>query len=130
MDWPLAWICSNLSDLNIVNPADDTEAGLTQMAVNQLKSRAVIIFLDGNADLAALSPIIHDEQFFQNDDGPVPNGAVPDGPHFYGPKIVFSDADITKAFGRVSCAQMKATGTVAIDEVLASIPKNLSLIHI
>jgi len=119
LDWPLAWICSSLTDMNATNPAADSEEGLTQMAVNELKSRAVIVFLDGNADLPALSPLIRDEQLFQLDDGP-----LPDGHHFYGPKIVFSDADVTKTFGRVSCTQMKATGSVAIDEIVASIPKD------
>jgi nucleoredoxin len=89
------------------------------MALNHLKSQAIVIFLDGNADLPALSPIIRDQQFFQYDDGPVPGGH-----HFYAPKIVFSDADVTKAFGRVSFTQMKASGEAAIDEVLASIPRN------
>ena len=116
---PLAWMCGHLSTLKTANPATGSEEDLTQMALNDLKSQAVVIFLDGNTDLPALSPIIRDEQFFKYDDGPVPGGH-----HFYAPKIVFSDADITKAYGRVSYTQMKATRELAIDELLASIAKD------
>lgn len=119
LDWPLAWMCGNLAALSTANPQAGSEDDLTRMALNHLKSQAVIIFLDGNADLPALSPIIRDQQFFQYDDGP-----VPDGHHFYSPKIVFSDANVTKAFGRVSFTQMKAYGAAAIDGVLAAIPKD------
>ena len=119
---PLAWIDSSLADLSVVNPVIDSEQDLTQMAVNDLKSQAIIIFLDGNAHLGDLSPIIRDQQFFQLDDGPMPGGH-----HFYGPKIVFSDPDITKAYGRVSFTQMKADREMAIDSVLATIPKDTAV---
>jgi hypothetical protein len=127
LHWPLAWICSDLNALNAVNPKTGSAEDLTQMALNFLKSRAVIIFLNGNDDLPALSPIIRDQQLFQMDDGP-----LPDGHHFYAPKIVFSDANITKAFGRVSYTQMTATREVALDavlQVIATDPSDQALLN-
>ncbi|MCE0497106.1 MAG: hypothetical protein LV481_04080 [Methylacidiphilales bacterium] len=116
LHWPLAWMCSDLSALTVANPPIGSEEDLTQMALNHLKSQTVVIFLNGDADLPALSPIIRDQQFFQLDDGP-----LPDGHHFNSPKIVFSDADVTTALGRVSQTQMAASREVAIDTVLQSI---------
>ena len=113
---PLAWICSKLSDLTAANPDPGSEEQLTQMAMSYLKARAIIIFLDGNADLGALSPIVRDQQLFQYDDV-----NVPPPHHFYAPKIAFTDPDVTKALGRVSYTQMKASGETAIGNVLQSI---------
>lgn len=113
---PLAWICGHLIALTAVNPPLNSEDELTQMVMNDLKSRAIVVFLDGNDDLPALSPIIRDQQLFKYDDGPVPGGH-----HFFAPKIVFSDADITRAYGRVSHTQLVASREAAIDKVLQSI---------
>jgi hypothetical protein len=115
---PIAWMCANLDALQTANPPTDSEGDLAQMALNHLKSRAVVVFLNSNADLGLVTPFIREQQFYQLDDGPIPGGH-----HFYGPKIVFTDADITKALGRVSFTQMKAARELAIDEVLDAIPK-------
>jgi hypothetical protein len=115
LHWPLAWMCGDLQALNETNPAPNSEGDLTQMALNELKSQTVVIFLDGNGDLAQAAPVLL-QQFFQYDDGPVPGGH-----HFFGPKIVFSDDEVTKALGRVSSTQMKATREVAIASVVAAI---------
>jgi hypothetical protein len=60
--------------------------------------------------------MIRDQQFFQLDDGPQPNGH-----HYLVPKIVFSDPNVTRAFGRVSYTQMQASREAAIDAVLETI---------
>jgi hypothetical protein len=121
LQWPLAWMDSSLSAPSVLEPTPGSAEDLTQMAINHLKSRAVIILLDGDNDLPALSPIIRDQQLFQFDDGP-----LPDGHHFYAPKIVFSDANVTKALGRVSSTQMKASREAAIDMALTSIANDPS----
>ena len=112
---PLAWIDGNLAALALPNPPYNSEDELTQMAVNHLKPLAVTIFLGADTNLSALSPVIRDQQLFQLDDGP-----LPDGHHFYVPKIAFSDPEVTKALGRVSYTQMAASREAAIDSVLQS----------
>jgi len=116
MHWPLAWIDGNLNALNRTDAPPGSEDELTQIEVNYLKSRVVIIFLDASTDLSLLSPVIRDQQLFQMDDGTLPNGH-----HFYVPKIAFSDADVTKALGRVSYTQMSISHIAAINAVLTSI---------
>ena len=65
---PLAWMCGNLSALGKANPVTDSEDDLTQMAMRELKSRAIVIFLDGNGDLQQVAPVLL-QQFYQYDDG-------------------------------------------------------------
>jgi len=120
LGWPVAWIEGIPDDMSVANPLPNSQADLTQSAVNRLKSETVIIFANGNIDLGSLPSLIRD-QLFILDDGPIPGGH-----HFYAPKIVISDPEVSKIFGRVSFTQMKAAGTAAIDEVLASIPKDSS----
>jgi hypothetical protein len=117
LHWPLAWLASTL-DYSTVDPQLNPWADLTQMALSDLKSQAIIIFIDNNNELGDLPSLIRD-QLFILDDGPIPGGH-----HFYGPKIVISNPDATKIFGRISFTQMKASRALAIDEVLASIPKD------
>jgi hypothetical protein len=111
---PLAWIDSLPSDFSAVNPDTDSEEELTQRTVKHLKGQAVVIFLDD--DKEGQPPLVHDQlEIF--DDGPLSGGY-----HFLGPKIIFSNVDATKIYGRVSATQLRATGEAAIDKVLASIP--------
>jgi hypothetical protein len=127
LHWPLAWMCSDLVMLKTDSPQMGSEDELTQMALNDLKTQSIVIFLNGNDDLAVLSPIIRDQQLFQLDDG-----VMPGGHHFYPPKIVFSDANITKAFGRVSHTQMVAYREAAINNVMQSIindPTDVALLN-
>ncbi len=116
LQWPVAWMCSHTESLNEVNPAPGSEGDLTQQALTHLKSQAVVIFIDSNEELGTLPPVILDQQFFQFDDGPVPGGH-----HFFSPKIVFSDANLTKSFGRVSHTQLAKTGPSVIDVLISSI---------
>lgn len=116
LNWPLAWVCDFTPNLTAPSPSPNSEADLTQMAMSYLKTRAVVIFLNGDDDLLKpqISPVVREQQFFQLDDGPLPGGH-----HFNGPKIVFTDPDITKPLGRVSYTQMVAAREAAIDAVLA-----------
>jgi hypothetical protein len=120
LHWPIAWICSDLPTLTTTDATPNSEDDLTQRAVNHLKTQAVIVFLDGNTDLGKVPAVLLKDGFFQMDDGP-----VPDGHHFYPPKIVFSDPDGTKCLGRVSSTQLKATGEAAIDNVLTTIHQQM-----
>jgi hypothetical protein len=116
MRWPLAWICEDMSCLSVANPAPGSEPDLTQQAVSDLKTQAIIVFADGNGGLGAMPAIVREQGFFQMDDGPIPGGH-----HFYGPKIVFSDADLTKVYGRVTHTQMTQAGTVPLDVAVQAI---------
>jgi hypothetical protein len=116
LNWPLAWVCSFTPDLTAPSPDQGSEADLTQMAMAYLKTRAVVIFLNGDDDLLKpqISPVVREQQFFQIDDGPLPGGH-----HFMGPKVVFTDPNITTPLGRVSYTEMHAAREAAIDAVLA-----------
>jgi hypothetical protein len=116
MHWPVAWMDTRLPELSTANPVPDSEDDMSQRAINHLKSHTIIIVADGNNDLGSLPPIVL-AQFFVLDDGPMPGGH-----HFYGPKIVFSDPDVTKTFGRISHTQIKTNGDAAFVEGLAAIP--------
>jgi hypothetical protein len=117
--WPLAWICGSSADQGVASPAPGSDADLQQMAIDYLKSRAVVVFLNGDEDLNKVSPVVREQQFFQMDDGPIPGGH-----HFYGPKVVFTDPDIRKPLGRVSHTEMAAYGTNAIQETILAIENN------
>jgi hypothetical protein len=112
LHWPLAWMCGNLVTLSETEPVPNSEGDQSIMAINDLKSQAIVIYLNSNGDLIQVPPVVLN-QFFQFDDGPVPGGH-----HFYPPKIVFSDPDGKKALGRVSSTQMKASREGAISAVL------------
>jgi hypothetical protein len=56
-------------------------------------------------------------QIFTLDDGPMPGGH-----HFYAPKIVLTDPDVTKVLGRISHAQLITSGDAAIDNAFAAMP--------
>jgi len=114
MHWPLAWLASQL-DYSTADPQLNPWADLTQMALSDLKSHAIIIFIDNNGELGDLPAPVRD-QLFILDDGPIPGGH-----HFEAPKIVLSNPDATKIFGRASFTQMKADGVGPIDKVLQSI---------
>jgi hypothetical protein len=113
---PLAWIDGMLSALSASNPDPNSEDEITQMALAHLKSRVVVIFADAGPTLGQLPAVIRDQQLFQMDDGP-----LPDGHHYYVPKVCFCDAEITKPLGRVSYTQMHASREAAIDAVLVTI---------
>jgi hypothetical protein len=115
MHWPIAWLCSFGEFLNAPNPNPASEEGATQMALNDLKTQTIVVFANGSAEAHQFPPAVF-EQLFQFDDGP-----LPDGHHFYAPKVVISNADGTKTFGRVSYTQMKAAGSAPIDALLSNI---------
>jgi hypothetical protein len=117
LHWPLAWIDSYASCMT-ANPQNNSAADLTQMARDDLKSQAVVIFVDNTVSLDSVPPLVRDQLFIM-DDGPLPGGH-----HFYAPKIVISDPDVNRIFGRVSFTQMKAGRQLAINEVLATIGKD------
>ena len=116
LNWPLAWVCGNLSALSVPSPNQGSDDDLTQLEMNYLKSRAVIIFLNGNDDLNKTSAVVRDQQFYQMDDGPIPGGH-----HFYTPKVVFTDPNITQPLGRVSHTDLSAGRFAAIEAVIGPI---------
>ena len=118
---PLAWIDGNLSALSAANSDPNSEDELTQMALAHLRSRVIVIFADAGPTLGQLPAVIRDQQLFQMDDG-----LLPDGHHYYVPKIAFCDAEITKALGRVSYTQMHAAREAALDAVLTTINSDKS----
>ena len=120
LGWPLAWMCTDLAALTFADPPPDSDEDLSQRAVSHLKSQAIIVLVNGNDDLAKVPPLILN-QFFVLDDGPIPGGH-----HFYAPKIILSDADITKTYGRITHTQLIARGDAAFDEGLAAISTGLT----
>ena len=116
LNWPLAWICAWPPDLSNTSSVPNSEADLTQRSMNFLKTHAVVIFLSGADDLNKTSTIVRDQQFYQMDDGPIPGGH-----HFNVPKIVFTDAEISKPLGRVSHSELMASGEAAIEAVVSAI---------
>jgi len=121
LNWPLAWICSDLSVLSVPSPATGSDADLTQLEMNYLKSRAVIIFLNGNEDLDKTSPVVRDQQFYRMDDGPIPGGH-----HFYSPKVVFTDPNITHPLGRVSHTDVISGRSAALEAVIGPIDDGMA----
>jgi hypothetical protein len=115
MHWPIAWLCSFKDHLSVQNPDPSSDAGLTQLALNKLKTQSIVIFEDGGGELGGLPPAVIAE-LFHLDDGP-----LPDGHHYYVPKIIFSSPDATKTFGRVSHTQMSASGMAPVDAIFSSI---------
>jgi len=113
--WPITWLFSGPEAFTVQNPRPDTWEGLTLMALNKVKTQTVVIFEKGNDELPLVPPAVIAE-LFHMDDGPIEGGH-----HYYPPKLVFSNADATKTFGRVSFTQMKASGGVPIDTILSSI---------
>jgi hypothetical protein len=113
LHWPIAWIDCDLNSMRGNNPPPNSESDLTQKAVSYLKTHAIVVLLDGEKDLAALSPTVLHDQFYQMDDGP-----IADGRHFYAPKIVFSDAGALKAFARVSHTKLLASHELALEAAL------------
>jgi hypothetical protein len=111
---PLAWVGGFPEQLDVVNPDRGGQTELTQMALVALQDRAVVIFFEG--DKIRLIPILVHMQFHQQDDGPLPGGANWDAP-----KVVFTDPAVTKALGRVSATQMRASREAAIYLALQAI---------
>jgi nucleoredoxin len=116
MNWPIAWMDTFASFFTEQNPAPDSEAGCTLQAVDRLKSHTIVIVADGENDLGSLPAIVRD-QLFVLDDGP-----LPDGHHFYAPKVVLTDADALKVYGRIAYTQMKTQGDGAFDAAIADLP--------
>jgi hypothetical protein len=119
MQWPLAWVSSRKEDL-LANATQDDETLLTQLALNYLKDKAIIIFLDNNNEIGQTPAIVH-HQFSQYDDGAAAKGA-----NYLAPKVVFSTPDASRTLGRVSFTQMKAGGSLAIGDVLDSARQQLT----
>ena len=119
MQWPLAWVSSRKEDL-LANATQDDETLLTQLALNYLKDKAIIIFLDNNNEIGQTPAIVH-HQFSQYDDGAAAKGA-----NYLAPKVVFSTPDAGRTLGRVSFTQMKAGGSLAIGDVLDSARQQLT----
>jgi hypothetical protein len=115
---PLAWLCGSLAALSASGADLGSEDEITRMSVDYLKSRAVIIFLDGGEDYGKAPPTAMD-QFNQLDDG-----AMPGGHHFYVPKIVFTDADGKLKLGRAWYSEMKDGRETVIAAVLQAIAKD------
>jgi hypothetical protein len=119
LHWTVAWVDSLPANLASTNPTLNSDADLTQMALTHLEANPIIIiFLNGDNELSGWPPPVHDQ--LETDD----DGALPGGGHFYSPKIVFTNADASKVFGRVSNTQMKANRESAIDSVLPTIPSD------
>ena len=108
---PLAWLGSFPESLTATAPDPGSINDLTQMALSTLQGNAVVIFFDGR-NMAPVPDIIH-QQFHQQDDGPLPNGA-----NWISPKVVFSNPEVTKTLGRVSNTQMKADRDVPLNSAL------------
>ena len=117
MHWPVAWIDSFAEYLSDANPVPDSEVDFTQRAINVSKTHAIVIFASGGDDLGKLPPLVHAQMIIM-DDGP----DLPGGHHFYAPKIVVTDPDISTPLGRVSYTQMKGGGDAAIEQVFTSPP--------
>ena len=117
---PLAWFGGFPDELlpatsNVERSADSQEgADLSQMAMDDLQNQAVVIFFDGH-NMSPVPAIVHAEDHIA-DDGPLSGGAS-----WNPPKIVFTNADVTRVLGRVSHTQMKAEGQMAINSVLKKI---------
>jgi hypothetical protein len=120
MHWPLAWLFSSPDALTAQNPDPNSAAGLTQAALNDLKTQAIVIFEKGNDELS-LVPAAVENELFHLDDGPLPGGH-----HYINMKIVLSSPDATKSFGRVSWTQMQAAGMEPIDALLSNIQNDPS----
>jgi hypothetical protein len=125
LHWPVAWIDCDLNSMHGNNPAPNSESDLVQRAVSYLKSRAIVVLIDGDKELATLAPPLLHDQFYQLDDGP-----IPDGRHFYPPKIVFTDAGVLKAFCRVSHTKLLASHELAIEAALQMINQDPSDRHL
>ena len=119
MQWPLAWVSSRKEDL-LANAVQDDETSLTHLALDYLKDKSIIIFLDGNNEMGQTPAIVH-HQFSQYDDGAAAKGA-----NYVPPKVVFSTPDASRTLGRVSFTQMKAGGSLAIGDVLDSARQQLT----
>jgi len=115
MNWPIAWLFSGPEALTAQNSGPETWEGMTQMALKTLQTQTIVIYEKGNEELP-LVPAAVITELFHLDDGPIEGGH-----HYYPPKIVFSNADATKTFGRVAYTQIKASGQAAIDAALANI---------
>ena len=90
---PLAYLGIIPGVLTEASPQPNSDADLSQLALNTLQGRAVVITFDGR-NMAPVPGLIH-MQFHQPDDGPLQGGAA-----WLVPKIVFSDPGITKTLGR------------------------------
>lgn len=99
------------------SPAPGSEADLSQVALNELQGRAVVITFNGHT-MAGVPGFVH-AQFHIADDGPLEGGGA-----WLAPKIVFTDPGITKILGRVAHAQIAPGGPAAIDTVLDQIEKD------
>ena len=121
MHWPIAWLFSSLDAFSVQNPSPDTWEGMTQVALNDLKTQTIVIFEKGNEELPLVPPAIIAE-LFHLDDGPLPGGH-----HYEPPKIVFSSPDATKTFGRVAYTQIKSAGMAPIDAILSNIQTDAAI---
>ena len=106
---PLAWLSTDISDLSDGSPRPGGRADLAQMAIATLQGRAVIIIVNGNADMPQTPAIVH-HQFSALDDT-----GLPPGVNYFQPKIVFSDPNATKTLGRVWATEMHTDRTIPIE---------------
>jgi len=111
---PLAYLGGFPEDLSTVNPNPGSAADLAQMALATLQGRVVVIFFDGH-NMGPVPGLIH-AQFHIHDDGPLDGVAA-----WNRPKVVFSNADITKTLGRVSATQMGADREASFNAALQAI---------
>jgi hypothetical protein len=111
---PLAYLGIIPGVLTEASPQPNSDADLSQLALNTLQGRAVVITFDGR-NMAPVPGLIH-MQFHQPDDGPLQGGAA-----WLVPKIVFSDPGITKTLGRVSHTDLASRGAPAIRDALDAI---------
>jgi hypothetical protein len=108
---PLAWLGSFREDLAVGAPEPGSVADLTQMALATLQGNAVVVFFDGR-NMDPVPALIH-AQFHLHDDAPLSGAA-----DWISPKVVFSNADVSKILGRVSYTQMKAERDVPLNSAI------------
>jgi hypothetical protein len=111
---PLAYLGGFSEDLTVSAPDPGTAGDLAQMALATLQGRAVVIFFDGH-NMGPVPAIIH-AQYHIHDDGPLDGTAA-----WLRPKVVFSNADITRILGRVSWTQMSAGRDTPLNSALQKI---------
>jgi len=109
---PLAWLGSNLDSLTVGAPDPGSVADLTQMALSTLQGNAVVVFFDGRGSMNQVPAIVH-AQYHIHDDGKAAGTA-----DWVSPKVVFSNADVSKILGRVSYSEMKADRDIPLNSAL------------
>ncbi len=96
---PLAWLST---ERGYIKGGDGEDAELTHLAFSALRDRAIIIFVNNNADMGRVPGNVHHQGFSAKDDGVIPGGGS-----YIMPKIIFSSPDVKVLLGRVSHTQMK-----------------------